>query len=269
MIPLSDPDLRRHSIPYVVFALIAVNVVIFVYQLSLNDLDEFIFTYRFGVIPAELVGGIEFGQRLLITGAGATPIQVDLTSPIPTWSTMFSSMFLHGGFLHLAGNMVFLWVFGDNIEDRFGHLRFLAFYLVSGIAAVWAQTLINAESEIPMIGASGAIAGVLGAYLLLYPHSRITTLIFMGFIFVIRVRAVFLLGFWALLQAFSGLGSLGAAATGGVAYFAHLGGLAAGLAVVVAYRLLRREPIWPSRYPSGRQSPWPPPPPDDDDRWRK
>ncbi len=269
MIPLSDPDLRRQSFPYVTLALIAVNVVVFVYQLSLSSIDEFIFTYRFGVIPAELTGGLEFGQRLLITGAGNAGIPVDLTSPIPTWGTMFSSMFLHGGFLHLAGNMVFLWVFGDNIEDRFGRLRFLAFYLAAGLAAAWAQTLINTESEVPMIGASGAIAGVLGAYLLLYPHSRITTLIFMGFIFVIRVRAVFLLGFWAFLQAFSSLGSLGAAATGGVAYFAHLGGLVAGLAVVAAYRLLRREPLWPARYPHRRQPPLWPPLPDDDDRLRR
>ena len=157
-------------------------------------------------------------------------------------------MFLHGGFMHLAGNMLFLWVFGDNVEYRFGRIQFLAFYLGAGIAAVWAQTLVSSNSTIPMIGASGAIAGVLGAYLLLFPFSRVTTLVIMGLIFVTRVPALLLLGFWVALQVFSGIGSLVPnSPAGGVAYFAHLGGFAAGLAVVTAYHLLRGEPLIPRR----------------------
>ncbi len=247
MIPLSDPDIRRHTKPYITVALMAVSIVVFLYALSLNELDEFIFTFRYGVIPAELTGRTELGLVRLVP----SQIVVDLSSPLPTWTTIFTSMFMHGGWLHLAGNMVFLWVFGDNIEDRFGHLRYLLFYLAAGTAAVWAQTLASPGSEVPMIGASGAVAGILGAYLLLFPHSRISTLFILGFIFSLRVPAYILLGFWFLFQAFNGLGSLGTSSStgGGVAYFAHLGGFALGLGVLAAYRLLRREPLWPKPPP--------------------
>ena len=246
MIPLSDPDLHRRTTPYVTTGLLALNVLVFLYQISLNSLGEIAFTYQWGVIPAELTSGLELGRELFQTSTGI--VQIDLGTPLPTWTTMFTSMFLHGGWLHLGGNMLFLWVFGDNVEDRFGHTRFLLFYLVAGLAAVWAQTLVNTTSQVPMVGASGAIAGVLGAYLLLFPHSKVQTLFMFGFIFAARISAVYLIGFWALLQAFNGLGSLGPSAAGsGVAYFAHIGGFVAGLAVVVAYRLLRREPIWPRR----------------------
>jgi membrane associated rhomboid family serine protease len=262
MIPISDPDLRRRTTPYVTVGFIALNLLVFVYQLSLSNLDELVFTYKYSVIPAELTGSFAAG----LTQLPPSGEEVDFTSPIPTWATMFSSMFLHGGFLHLAGNMVILWVFGDNIEDRFGHLRYLVFYLAAGTAAVWAQTLVSTDSQLPIIGASGAIAGVMGAYLLLFPHSRITTLIILGFVFVVRLRAIYLLGVWTLIQAFNGIGSLGIAGTGGVAYFAHLGGLVAGLAVAAAYRLVRREPIWPPRYGYGQPRSWRPPP-DDDPCW--
>ena len=188
MIPLNDPDLPRRTTPYVVYALLAANLLVFLYQLALDDLAEFIFTYRFGVIPAELTTGEEFGM------ARVGRALVDLTSPIPTWATMFSSMFVHGGFMHIAGNMLFLWVFGDNVEDRFGHAKFLVFYLLAGVAAVWAQVLVDPGSEVPMVGASGAIAGVLGAYLLLFPFSRIHTLIILGFIFHVRLPALVLIG---------------------------------------------------------------------------
>ena len=246
MIPLSDPDLRHAGKPYVTWALIAINVLVFLYQLTLNDVDQLRFTYRYGVVPAELTGQLELGRELFQWGRQVIPL--DLTSPVPTWMTMFTSMFLHGGFMHLAGNMLFLWVFGDNVEYRFGHLKHLAFYLAAGVAAVWAQTLISSGSTVPMVGASGAIAGVLGAYLLLFPYSRITTLVIMGFIFVTRLPAVLLLGFWVVLQAFNGLGSLTPnSPAGGVAYFAHLGGFAVGLAVVAGYRLLRSEPLLPRR----------------------
>ena len=237
MIPINDPDIHRRERPLVTYVLVAINIVVWLYQsYVITDLDEFIFTFQFGVIPAELLRDVELGvERLRL---GASIVTVDLSSPIPTWATMFSSMFLHGGFLHLAGNMVF----GDNVEDRFGRVRFLAFYLIAGVAAVFAQAIIDPESTVPMIGASGAIAGVLGAYLVLFPYSRVDTLFFVGLVFHARLAAVWLIGGWMLLQAFNG-----------VAYFAHLGGFAAGLAVAVLYKLARREPIMVRRrrWPQG------------------
>ena len=257
MIPLSTQDLPRSGRPYVTWALIAVNLLVFLYQLTLNDVDQLRFNYRYGVVPAELMGNLTLGNELVSWGRRTIPL--DLTSPVPTWMTMFTSMFLHGGFMHLASNILFLWVFGGNVEHRFGHVRFLAFYLAAGIAAIWAQTLASSGSIVPMIGASGAIAGVLGAYLLLFPFSRVTTLVFMGLVFVAQVRALLLLGFWAVLQVFSGIGSLVPdSPMGGVAYFAHLGGFVAGLVVVTIYHLVSGEPVLPRRprpalYWPGRQ----------------
>ena len=148
--------------------------------------------------------------------------------------------------MHFAGNMLFLWVFGDNIEDRLGHVKYLLFYLACGVAAVWTQVAIDMESQVPNIGASGAIAGVLGAYLLLFPYSRINTLVILYFITVVRVPALFLLGFWFVLQFFSGVGSLGPSApTSGVAYWAHIGGFAAGVMVIALYLRATGRPVWP------------------------
>ena len=253
MIPINDPDIFRRSRPLVTYVLVALNVLVWLYQAYvISDLDELIFTYQFGVIPAELLRDVELGVERLRSGGSI--VSVDLTSPVPTWATVFTSMFLHGGFLHLAGNMVFLWVFGDNVEDRFGRARYLLFYLGAGAAAVWAQALIDPESTTPMVGASGAIAGVLGAYFVLFPYSRINTLFFFGLVFHMRLAAVWLIGAWALLQAFNGVGSLGvSSAGGGVAYFAHLGGFAAGLAVAGTYKVIRREPLFGRRRPA---PPW-------------
>ena len=148
--------------------------------------------------------------------------------------------------MHFGVNMLFLWVFGDNVEDRFGHLRYLLFYLAAGLAAVWLQIAIDTTSTVPTIGASGAIAGVLGAYLLLFPYSRIRTAVVFFFITIIRIPAFLLLGFWFLLQFFGGLGSLGPSSqTGGVAYWAHIGGFLLGIAVVIIYKLATSRSIWP------------------------
>ena len=232
MIPLSDPDILRRSTPYVTIALMAASVLAFVYQLFLGDLESFRFTHRWGAIPAEVMGNTHVGPTPVLTPLGVRII--DLTSPVPDWMTMFTSMFMHAGFLHLGGNMLYLWTFGRSIEDRFGHLPFVVFYLASGVVAVFAQSLVDPDSTVPMVGASGAVAGVLGAYILLYPLSRIDTLIIMGLIFTIRIPAVALLGFWAALQYFNGVASLGPeVASGGVAYFAHLGGFAFGLLIAL------------------------------------
>ena len=251
MIPLHDPDLRLHTRPYIIYALIAVNVLVFLFQLPMSNLDETSFIWRFGLIPHELIGGEAFEMVRFQTSDGLR--EVDISSPVPTWATIFTSMFLHGGFLHVAGNMLFLWVFGDNIENRFGRWRFITFYLGAGVVAAFAQVLVNTDSQIPMIGASGAVAGVLGAYWLLYPRSRIHTLIFLGwFIFHRRLPAILLIGVWAALQTFGGIGQLASPDGGGTAYFAHLGGLAIGIVIGASSRLRAGWHETPRQYrPSG------------------
>jgi membrane associated rhomboid family serine protease len=184
-----------------------------------------------GLIPGELLGRIPVGQTLQMSQ--------DLSCVIgqPHWYTPLSSMFLHGGWLHLIGNMWFLWLFGNNVEDSMGHGRYLVFYLLCGLAAAAAQTLVNPNSAIPMVGASGAISGVMGAYIVLYPKVRVHMIIFLGF-FITRavVPAYVMLGYWFLLQIVGGLPSLGGEDTGGVAVWAHAGGFLAGAVLILLFR---------------------------------
>ena len=239
MIPLDDPDIERSRYPVLTVGLIAANVLIFLYQLSLDPIEVFAFVYKFGAIPVEILGNSQLVAVPVQTGVFVTTI--DVKSPIPDWATMFSSMFIHGGFLHLGGNMIYLWVFGKTVEDRFGHLAFAVLYVVAGIVGTLSQSWVDQSSEIPMVGASGAIAGVLGAYLLLYPLSRVRILLWMFLITVVRVPAIILLGFWAVIQFFNSVGSTGpeVGSSGGVAYFAHLGGFVFGAVIVGAYQLTR------------------------------
>ena len=221
MIPLRDDNPRR-SVPVVTYALIALNVLGFLWELSLGrNLDRGIVQVAF--IPA----------RFWI--AGHWPFDV---------FTIVASMFLHGGFLHIGSNMLYLWIFGDNVEDRLGKGRYLLFYLACGVAATLAHAFFSSGSRIPAIGASGAIAGVLGAYLLLYPHARVMTIIPIFFFITVReIPAVIILGLWFVLQIFSGVGSLGvpdAQNMGGVAYFAHIGGFVAGMILIVLLGGMRR-----------------------------
>src|SRR5258705_12168895 len=199
MIPLRD-IIPSRTTPIVTISLIVANVLVFLYELTLgravND-----FTLYFGLVPAAF-----------------------------SWVAVFTSMFVHGGLFHVGGNMLYLWIFGDNVEDRMGHGRFLVFYLLCGTAAALAQTITAPDSVVPMVGASGAIAGVMGAYFVLYPKSRIVTLIPLFFFFqIIEVPAIYFLGFWFLMQFLSGVVSIGNAATGGVAGWAHVAGFFAGL----------------------------------------
>ncbi len=235
MLPLTDSDLKRNSFPIVNVILIVACAAIFIYELTLGDVGRAVFFYKFGAIPAELTQGLSF--HILTTQTAS----IDITSPVPTWVTVFTSMFVHGSWVHFLGNMLFLWVFGDNIEDRFGHLRYLLFYLAAGLAATGLQVAMSMSSQTPTIGASGAIAGVLGSYIVLFPHSRITTAVFFFFITVFRIRAFYLLGFWFLFQFVSGVGSLGPSAQGGVAYWAHIGGFVLGVIVVVLYKLASQQ----------------------------
>jgi len=220
VIPLYD-DLPTRRFPWMTVALIAANVLVFVYELLLSGgagvrLDLFFF--RAGFVPYEL------------THLTDVP-PVDL---VPPPFTVFTSMFVHAGWLHIIGNMLFLWIFGNNVEDAMGKARFLAFYLLCGVAAAAAQTAIRPDSTVPNIGASGAIAGVLGAYILLYPRARVLTLVpvFIFFLPIIMLPAWVVIAAWFVLQLFEGLLSLGAAAGGGVAFFAHVGGFVAGLLLV-------------------------------------
>ena len=217
MFPISDVIPSRTT-PFITIALIALNTLAFLYELRLGD--------------AEL-------QRLART-AGVVPAAF-------SFADVLSSMFLHGGWVHFLGNMLYLWIFGDNVEDRFGHLRFLLFYLACGAVAAAAQAMAHPDSTVPMIGASGAIAGVMGAYFVLFPHSRVLAGVFIIFIIdVIEIPAVFFLGIWFLMQLFSGVGSLVDTAGGGIAFFAHIGGFAGGALCggVARVRARRRDDYW-------------------------
>jgi membrane associated rhomboid family serine protease len=225
VIPLRD-NIPTRTFPGVTIALIAANVLVFVFQLSLGPSSGSAFIAAFGAVPAQFTGA----------AAHAAPV---LSPPL----TLFSSMFLHGGLLHLLGNMVFLWIFGNNVEDSTGHLRFLVFYLLCGLAGALAHIAANPASTVPMVGASGAISGVLGAYFLLYPFARIETLVFLGFFAqTVRIPAFFFLGFWFLMQSLSGAASVGTRG-GGVAFFAHVGGFVAGMALLVPFKR-RRIGLW-------------------------
>jgi membrane associated rhomboid family serine protease len=236
VIPLRDANPTRRT-PVVTLALIAVCFVVFAYELGrlgsggMDALDAF--ATEWGIVPAELSGARATGTNL---GGEAL--------------TLITSQFLHGGWLHLLGNMLFLWIFGNNVEDRFGRIRFLVFYLVGGTVAGLTQVAINPDSPIPTIGASGAIAATLGAYLVLFPRARITSLVFLGFFYqLIDVPAVVVLVFWFLLQLIDGIASLGVTdASGGVAFFAHIGGFVFGALVGLVLRAVgrRRGPFAPA-----------------------
>jgi membrane associated rhomboid family serine protease len=216
MIPLRDTN-PSHSLPVVSVGLIALNVLAFFYELSLGaQLDRFIMQY--GAVPL----------RFILAG------QSDQVSTIERFTPLFTSMFLHGGWLHLGGNMLYLWIFGDNVEDRLGHLPFLLFYLACGLAAALAQIYVNPTSTIPMVGASGAVAGVLGSYLIMFPRSRVLALIPILFFFqIVELPAFLFLLFWFGMQFLSGAVAITSApySTGGVAWWAHIGGFVSGMAL--------------------------------------
>ena len=218
MIPLHDDNPTR-IFPYVTVGIIAACPLVFLWQASLGPAGNQAVAYSLGLVPAVLTHRLEL------------PPELALVAPSLTIAT---SMFLHGGFLHLAGNMLYLWIFGNNVEDAMGHGRFLAFYLVCGSAAALGQILQDPASQIPMIGASGAISGVLGAYLLLYPHARVLVLIPLGFLaYMVRIPAGWVLGLWFALQLLSSVLSSG---QGGVAWFAHIGGFIAGLILIPVFK---------------------------------
>ncbi len=223
MIPLRD-DNPSHITPFLTWSLIGINVLVFLYQVSLGPRQGQFFVYEFGAIPAVILGSESLPSYL---------------AAVPPQLSLFTNMFLHGGWLHLIGNMWYLWIFGDNIEAALGRLRYLAFYLICGVLASLSHVLSDPSSVIPSIGASGAISGVLGAYLLLYPRARVLILIPLGFFTrLMYIPAAIALGFWFVLQLLSGSMTVGKNA-GGVAFWAHIGGFVAGLLLVGLFK--RRE----------------------------
>jgi membrane associated rhomboid family serine protease len=220
MIPLKD-DTPRYSTPIVTILLIATNTAVFLHQVSLGPRLGQKLVFLYGVIPARIDAALAGHAQL---GLALEPL--------------LTSMFLHGGWLHLIGNMWFLWIFGDNVEDAFGHFGYLAFYLFCGIASGVVHTIANSGSRLPALGASGAIAGVMGAYIVLYPRAKVLTLVpLIIFFFTIRLPAFIILGYWFLLQFLNGVGSLGVTEAGGVAWWAHIGGFALG--ALIAAQLKR------------------------------
>ena len=207
MFPIGDDNSSRRTVPLVTYGLIVLNVLFFFVELSGGDA----FIMRWAFVPSRF-----------------------LANPVGDFLTLFTSMFMHAGWVHLGGNMLYLWIFGDNVEDRFGHVKFIIFYLISGLAATFAQLAFSLDSNVPNLGASGAIAGVLGAYLVMFPQGRVQVLMGRG---IIPVPALMVIGLWFVLQLFSGIGSIGGTTeTGGVAYMAHIGGFIAGFVLTFLFR---------------------------------
>ena len=241
MFPLKD-DIPTRRFPVFTVLFIVVNVVMFFgFQGAFfNDAEFDQKVAEYGAIPYEISHPGDQCALLpngadLVCGSGEQAEEVQGESLAPTWLTLLTSMFMHGGLLHLGGNMLFLWIFGNNIEDSMGPVRFVAFYLLGGLVALLAQTLIEPSAEVPTIGASGAVAAVLGGYALLYPRARVVTVIFIVFFFtIVTLPALLVLGAWFVLQAISGASSLvqPVGEGGGVAYFAHIGGFLFGLALI-------------------------------------
>ena len=226
MFPIGDEN-DHAGIAFVTIGLIAANVLAFLIEINRPEHALQAFIFAWGVVPREFAVGTDLPPLI----------------PFPFWSTLFTSMFLHGGWGHLGGNMLFLWIFGDNIEHRLGHLRFLLFYLACGLAASFAHILFNSGSNIPAVGASGAISGVLGGYLLMFPKNRVYVVTWGG---VMAVPAIFMLGLWIVTQFINGVGSIAVTdetAGGGVAYMAHIGGFVAGLILVRLFSIGRQTAI--------------------------
>jgi membrane associated rhomboid family serine protease len=208
MIPIRDEN-PTHRIPFVNYALIAINILVFLWQVSLGSYGEAAI-YRMALIPLNVTTGLDLGDARAV----------------------LTSMFMHAGLMHLLGNMLYLWIFGDNVEDVLGHFRYIVFYLLGGVAASLTHVILYPSSTVPTVGASGAIAATLGAYLLLFPQRRVVTIIPLGFFLQIaRLPAIFVLGMWFLLQLFEGTLALGLTQLGGVAFWAHIGGFVFGMLI--------------------------------------
>ncbi len=224
LFPIRDENPSRER-PIVNYILIGINILVFLYEISLGSDMRSVFFHRFGIVPYEYT----HGKDIFIPSA--MPIN------------LITAMFIHGGFWHIFGNMWFLYIFGDNVEDAMGHVRYLIFYLLSGIIASATHIIFNPGSKVPMIGASGAISGVLGAYFVLYPSARIVSVVFLGFFITSVILPAYLyLGIWIIMQAIFAFSSIGVKAASGVAWFAHVGGFVGGILLLPLFARRRRTP---------------------------
>jgi membrane associated rhomboid family serine protease len=232
MLPLGDQNIPGKGPAFITMLFIALNVVVFVFL----QLPDPAFTYAWAAVPAEITTGQDIVGRVPVNG-----FFIELEpSPEPVYLTLISSMFMHGGWAHLAGNMLFLWIFGDNVEHAMGHVPFVVFYLAAGIVATLAHVVYQPDSIIPLVGASGAISGILGAYLVMFPRNRVAVFVFP---YTLWVPAIFAIGLWAVFQFVAGFGQIAATEqTAGVAYLAHIGGFIAGLVVGILMRAMGRVP---------------------------
>lgn len=234
VMPLRDDNTDRHTVPVVTYALIAVNILVWFIELSAGES----FINGYSTVPFEITHNEDLvGMQTVRAGGESIPIRL-YPGPTPIYLTLLTAMFMHASWMHILGNMLYLWIFGDNIEDRIGHAKFLAFYLVCGIAASAAHIMVGTDSIIPSLGASGAIAGVLGAYLVLFPRRSVRVLMGRQ---IVNMPAFMVLGLWILLQVFSQISVVGGEA-GGVAYMAHIGGFVAGLVLIFLFGGRRAPP---------------------------
>ncbi len=248
MLPIGDENERGHGPAFVSLAFIGLNVAVFLLLQGAGGPSGEEFTYGYSAVPYEITTGVDLIEPQPVTIDGEqVPIPQE-PGPSPIWLTLLSSMFMHGGWLHIGGNLLFLWIFGDNVEHRIGHIPYALFYIGVGIVASFAQILVNTGSYIPTLGASGAISGVLGAYLVMFPTNRVTVLMLR---FPMQVPAIVAIGLWAALQFVSGFAEFGTAGEGGgVAYMAHIGGFVAGVVAGLFFRAVFREPRRPRGVPA-------------------
>ena len=248
MFPIGDENERGHGPAFVSLAIIALNVFVFLVLQGAGGTQEGTdFTYGYSAVPFEITRGVDLTEPESVTVDGQTVEVPQEPGPDPIWLTLFTSIFMHGGWLHLAGNMLFLWVFGDNVEHRVGHAAYLVFYLVVGLIASFAQILVNTGSVIPTLGASGAISGILGAYIVMFPTNRVNVFLFRA---VVAVPAIVAIGMWIVLQLIAGFGGGLTGEGGGVAYMAHIGGFFAGVAAGLLFRAIFHEPRRPRGAPA-------------------
>jgi membrane associated rhomboid family serine protease len=249
MFPIGDENERGHGPALVSLAFIGLNIAVFLLLQGAGSPSGEEFTYGYSAVPFEITTGTDLVEPRSITVDGQSGQIPQEPGPNPIWLTLLTSMFMHGGWLHIFGNMLFLWIFGDNVEHRIGHVPYLAFYLIAGVVASFAQILVNPDSFIPTLGASGAISGVLGAYLVLFPTNRVTVLMLR---FPMKVPAIVAIGLWAVLQFVNGLGAFAVTdeTGGGVAYMAHIGGFVAGVLAGFLFRALFHEPRRPRGAPA-------------------
>ena len=258
MIPIKDYAGPRRRLPWITWGLIVVNGVVFLYQVSLGP-DASAFMFAYGVVPAAITHGIPQ------TSLPGVPTGLPFQTPNLVYLTLITTQFIHAGWLHIGGNMLFLYIFGDNVEDRLGHIPYLVFYLFCGIIAGLTQIFVDPNSTIPSVGASGAIAGVLGSYIVLFPWAGVRTIVFLFvFVTIVTLPAIILIGVWFVLQFFNGVAALSTVqqGMGGVGYFAHVGGFVMGLVITLVLRPLLQAPgrvsypYLPSHRNAGDRSGW-------------